>query len=54
MPVKAKPYRHQTEAFKFVCERFGLTGKEGGQGEASQGPVQPVQQTIPKDRNKDS
>ena len=24
MPVKAKPYRHQIEAFNFVCEMFGL------------------------------
>ena len=24
MPIKAKPYRHQIEAFNFVCEMFGL------------------------------
>lgn len=28
MPVKAIPYRHQIEAFNFVCELFGLV--EGG------------------------
>lgn len=25
MPIKAIPYRHQIEAFNFVCELFGLT-----------------------------
>ena len=25
MPIKTIPYRHQEEAFKFVCECFGLT-----------------------------
>ena len=25
MPVKAKPYRHQQEAFDFACRMFGLT-----------------------------
>jgi len=24
MPIKAAPYRHQIEAFNFVCEKFGL------------------------------
>jgi len=24
MPVKVKPYRHQVEAFRFVCTLFGL------------------------------
>ncbi|MFX4263099.1 hypothetical protein ACOBQJ_13005 [Pelotomaculum propionicicum] len=24
MPIKAKPYRHQIEAFNYVCEMFGL------------------------------
>ena len=28
MPIKAIPYQHQEEAFKFVCERFGLTKSE--------------------------
>ena len=28
MPVTAKPYRHQVEAFEFACREFGLT--EGG------------------------
>lgn len=25
MPVKARPYYHQTQAFDFACEKFGLT-----------------------------
>jgi len=24
MPIRAIPYRHQNEAFNFVCEKFGL------------------------------
>lgn len=28
MPIKAKPYKHQSAAFEFVCRLFGLT--EGG------------------------
>ncbi|MGI6622137.1 MAG: hypothetical protein ACOX4T_03175 [Acetivibrionales bacterium] len=24
MPIKAAPYRHQIEAFNFVCTKFGL------------------------------
>jgi len=29
MPIKAKPYSHQVEAFNFVCRLFGLV-KGGG------------------------
>ncbi len=25
MPIKVTPYRHQQEAFHFVCRLFGLT-----------------------------
>lgn len=32
MPIKAAPYKHQIEAFNFVCEMFGLM-PEGGAGE---------------------
>ena len=28
MPVKAKPYKHQQDAFNFVCSLFGLLGGE--------------------------
>lgn len=35
MPVKAKPYRHQQEAFDFVCKLFGLTdGQQRSSGAA--------------------
>lgn len=35
MPVKAKPYHHQQEAFDFVCRLFGLTdGKQISPGAA--------------------
>ena len=33
MPIKAKPYKHQVDAFNYVCELFGLTTYE----EASNG-----------------
>lgn len=29
-PIKAAPYRHQREAFRFVCGKFGLTEPEDG------------------------
>jgi hypothetical protein len=25
MPIRAKPYQHQQQAFDFACEKFGLT-----------------------------
>ena len=28
MPVRATPYRHQKEAFQFVCGLFGLAQEE--------------------------
>lgn len=35
MPVKTKPYRHQQEAFDFVCQLFGLIdGKQRSPGAA--------------------
>ena len=35
MPVKAKPYRHQQDAFDFVCRLFGLMdGKKRSKGAA--------------------
>ena len=30
MPIRATPYRHQIEAFNFVCGLFGLLPEEGG------------------------
>ena len=31
MPIRAKPYKHQREAFEFALRLFGLT--EGGDAE---------------------
>lgn len=28
MPIRATPYRHQKEAFQFVCGLFGLAQEE--------------------------
>lgn len=28
LPIRAAPYRHQVEAFLFVCEMFGLLDTE--------------------------
>ena len=53
MPIKAKPYQHQIEAFRVVCERFGLTAERCGQAEGSQGLLQPVRQAILEERNQD-
>jgi len=25
LPIKVKPYHHQTEAYKFICKQFGLS-----------------------------
>ena len=53
MPIRAKPYQHQIDAFRFVCERFGLTAERSGQAEGSQGRLQPVRQAIFEERNQD-
>ena len=29
MPIKAAPYRHQIDAFNFVCGKFGLIPASG-------------------------
>ena len=36
MPIRAKPYRHQTEAFNFVCGRFGLANTTPSRGDERQ------------------
>ena len=50
MPIKAKPYQHQIDAFCFVCERFGLTGEGSPQGKKDQGHLPPVRQALPQGR----
>ena len=47
MPIKATPYRHQIEAFNFVCGLFGLL--PGGERDGpSDGDVQPMRTELPK------
>lgn len=36
MPIRAKPYRHQVEAFNFVCGRFGLANTNPTPGDERQ------------------
>jgi hypothetical protein len=48
MPVKAKPYKHQIEAFNFVCKCFGLIA-EGGVSDANgRGDLPDLRQAISK------
>lgn len=45
MPIRATPYRHQIEAFNFVCALFGLV--EGGErDEAGDGDMRPVRAEL--------
>ena len=47
MPIKATPYRHQTEAFNFVCGLFGLL--PGGDRDApSDSEMSPVRAELSK------
>lgn len=34
MPIRAEPYRHQVEAFRFACKMFGLQGEPISKGAA--------------------
>jgi len=42
MPIKVAPYRHQIEAFNFVCTKFGLV--HGGEA---------VENKVPQMRESD-
>ncbi|MCI8360631.1 MAG: hypothetical protein HFE86_04760 [Clostridiales bacterium] len=47
MPIQATPYRHQIEAFHFVCGLFGLL--PGGERDGpDDGDVQPVRAEFPE------
>lgn len=47
MPIKALPYRHQIEAFNFVCGLFGLL--PGGDDVApSDGEMPPLRAELPE------
>lgn len=52
MPIKTIPYRHQEEAFKFVCECFGLT-KSGDEliEQNGQSEVHALRENISKKKN---
>ena len=50
MPIKAKPYQHQIDAFRFVCERFGLTGVGSKQDKAGQSHLPSMRQALPEAR----
>ena len=54
MPIKAKPYQHQIDAFRFVCKRFGLTGERSKQDKTDQGYLPPVRQALPEGRKQGS
>ena len=49
MPIKATPYRHQIEAFNFVCGLFGLL-PGGDRDDPSDGEMRPVWEELPKAR----
>ena len=45
MPIKATPYRHQIEAFNFVCGLFGLL-PGGDRDGPSDGELPPVRSEL--------
>lgn len=47
MPIRATPYRHQIEAFNFVCGLFGLL-PGGDRDGPSNGEMSPVRKELPK------
>lgn len=49
MPIKATPYRHQIEAFNFVCGLFGLL-PGGDRDGPSDGEMPPVRSELPEAR----
>lgn len=47
MPIKATPYRHQIEAFNFVCGLYGLL-PGGDRDGPSNGEMSSVRAELPK------
>ena len=45
MPIRATPYRHQIEAFNFVCSLFGLL-PGGDRDGPSDGEMPPVRSEL--------
>ncbi len=46
MRVKVKPYRHQVDAFKFVCQIFGLIEAGGARDADERSHLQNVRKTL--------
>ena len=51
MPIKAKAYRHQVEAFNFVCKSFGLFTGGGVADGKGRGDLPDMRQIFPKAGN---
>lgn len=49
MPVKATPYQHQREAFKFALELFGAEGGDGDEDGKMRDLQEEVQKTAIED-----
>lgn len=50
MPIRAAPYRHQVEAFNFVCGLFGLLPEGGERDGPSDGEMRPLREELPEAR----
>jgi len=48
MTIKAKAYRHQIEAFNFVCKCFGLFAEGGASDAKGRGDLPDLRQAFPK------
>lgn len=48
MPIRATPYRHQVEAFNFVCGLFGLLPEGGERDGPSDSEMRLVRSGIPE------
>lgn len=50
MPIRATPYRHQVEAFNFVCGLFSLLSEGGERDGPSDSEMRLVRSGIPEVR----
>ena len=51
MPIRATPYRHQVEAFNFVCGLFGLLSEGGERDGPSDSEMRLVRSGFPEVRS---
>ena len=51
MPIRATPYRHQVEAFNFVCGLFGLLSEGGERDGPSDSEMRLVRSEFPEVRS---